>query len=294
MVCSLLHQIGSELLVRHLTRHSSLSLLARMTHKKEHLDLTSDQFRDPGATPAQVTRISTISPTVKSLTLQVDEKASKSISFQPGQWLDFFIPGEEKVGGFSMCSSPSDLSSKGTVELAVKFSTWAPAHWVHTKCEVGSDVTFRFGGDFFYPSSGLLTTAHSLLLIGGGVGINPLRSIWLQAAELSRNKSAGKPNGVSLLYSAGSQDELLFREDFDKELAAVEGFRSKYFLTRTAGGRLPLTGRLKKEDLRDELQKLEGRTLCYLCGPPDMVDSVRKILEELGVGKEDIKFELWW
>jgi len=279
---------------RHLTRHSSLSLLARMTHKKEHLDLTSDQFRDPGATPAQVTRISTISPTVKSLTLQVDEKASKSISFQPGQWLDFFIPGEEKVGGFSMCSSPSDLSSKGTVELAVKFSTWVPAHWVHTKCEVGSDVTFRFGGDFFYPSSGLLTTAHSLLLIGGGVGINPLRSIWLQAAELSRNKSAGKPNGVSLLYSAGSQDELLFREDFDKELAAVEGFRSKYFLTRTTGGHLPLTGRLKKEDLRDELSKLQGRTLCYLCGPPDMVDSVRKILKELGVGKEDIKYELWW
>jgi len=294
MVCSLLHQIGSELLIRHLTRHSSFSLLARMIHKKEHLDLTSNQFRDPGATPAQVTRISTISPTVKSLTLQVDEKASKSISFQPGQWLDFFIPGEEKVGGFSMCSSPSDLSSKGTVELAVKFSTWALAHWVHTKCEVGSDVTFRFGGDFFYPSSGLLTTAHSLLLIGGGVGINPLRSIWLQAAELSRNKSAGKPNGVSLLYSAGSQEELLFREDFDKELAAVEGFRNKYFLTRTAGGRLPLTGRLKKEDLRDELQKLEGRTLCYLCGPPDMVDSVRKILEELGVGKEDIKYELWW
>lgn len=47
--------------------------------------------------------------------------------------VDVFIPGVEKVGGFSMCSSPGLLQREGVIELAVKYSTHPPAHWVHTK-----------------------------------------------------------------------------------------------------------------------------------------------------------------
>lgn len=46
--------------------------------------------------------------------------------------MDFFIPGVEKVGGFSMCSSPGLLQREGVVELAVKYAKHPPAHWVHT------------------------------------------------------------------------------------------------------------------------------------------------------------------
>lgn len=46
--------------------------------------------------------------------------------------VDFFIPGVEKVGGFSMCSSPGLLQREGVIELAVKHSKHPPAHWVHT------------------------------------------------------------------------------------------------------------------------------------------------------------------
>lgn len=46
--------------------------------------------------------------------------------------VDFSIPSVEKVGGFSMCSSPGALRREGIVELAVKYSEHPPAHWVHT------------------------------------------------------------------------------------------------------------------------------------------------------------------
>ncbi|MEQ2177853.1 hypothetical protein GOODEAATRI_007927, partial [Goodea atripinnis] len=36
--------------------------------------------------------------------------------------VDFFIPGVEKVGGFSMCSSPGLLQREGIIELAVNLS----------------------------------------------------------------------------------------------------------------------------------------------------------------------------
>ena len=127
--------------------------------------MTYCELQDPGASLAKVVSISQLSSTVKGLTLQLEEKEAQGLHFQAGQWLDFFIPGEEKVkvslcqanivatiniitcitqvGGFSMCSCPTDLTTKRTVDLAVKFSTWAPAYWVHTQCKVGDMVTFR-------------------------------------------------------------------------------------------------------------------------------------------------------
>lgn len=57
--------------------------------------------------------------------------------------LDLFIPGVEKVGGFSMCSSPAQLASRHTLELAVKESSWPPAHWIHTAVQCGDHVKLR-------------------------------------------------------------------------------------------------------------------------------------------------------
>ena len=58
--------------------------------------------QDPGAVAAKVVSITNLSPTVKGLTLKVAE--GETNSFKAGQWLDFFIPGEATVGGFSMSS----------------------------------------------------------------------------------------------------------------------------------------------------------------------------------------------
>lgn len=70
----------------------------------------------------------------------------------------------------------------------------------------------RVGGDFFFdpaPSD----PAVDLLLVAGGVGINPLYSILLHAADLletggGRGRNVGT---VHLCYSAKSTEELLFR-----------------------------------------------------------------------------------
>ena len=47
--------------------------------------------------------------------------------------VDMMIPGVETVGGFSMCSSPQLLQQSGVLDLAVKYSSHPPAHWVHTQ-----------------------------------------------------------------------------------------------------------------------------------------------------------------
>jgi len=263
-----------------------------MSERKDHLELTADQFRDPGVSPARVVFITNLSDTVKGLSLEV---LDKSQNFHPGQWLDFFIPGEEKVGGFSMCSSPIQLESSKLLELAVKFSTWPPANWIHTKCKVDDVITFKFGGDFYYPRDGI-SDKHSLLLIAGGVGINPLYSIWNHTSQLLKSKASGAPQSVSLLYSATCTNELIFSSNITEIANNLTEMSCQYFITREEVTDFPNTSRrIDKTDLEKEIHKNSGSELiCFICGPPSMVNQVNTWLKELGVSSNNIKFELWW
>ena len=53
------------------------------------------------------------------------------MSFQPGQWVDFHVPGVDQVGGYSICSPPAQLRGERTFDLAVKLSSYPPAIWLH-------------------------------------------------------------------------------------------------------------------------------------------------------------------
>lgn len=260
--------------------------------KKDHLEQTADKFRAPEKLPARITEVKDISPSVRSLTLAVDKDKITS-TFKAGQWVDFFIPGVEQVGGFSMWSSPDSFSKTGELQLAIKNSTWPPAHWAHTKCKEGDNVEVRFGGEFFYPTDDIQTTDnHSLLLIGGGVGINPLLSIWLQSRDQWKSDCAHKPRRVSLLYSATRTEELIFKGIVNCTREEFSNFSSQFFISRSGKG---CTGRMGDTEISSRLSELKpGRVICYLCGPPVMIRDVEATLLNLQVPKEDIRYELWY
>ena len=148
--------------------------------RAEHLVLTALQSRDPDILSAQIVEIQHLSPTVKSFTLKVPTK--KLSSYRPGQWIDLFIPSVDMVGGFSMYGPPSRLEKEQILDLAVKYSEWPPANWLHTSASVGAQVAVRIGGDFYYEQPDD-EGDHQVLLLAGGVGINPLASILFHIAE---------------------------------------------------------------------------------------------------------------
>lgn len=274
----------------------SMSTTEMSSSRKEHLDLTKLQWRDPDTVPATVVSVSDISKTVKSLTLKVDDDIIQKtgLSFKAGQWLDFFIPGEPQVGGFSMTSSPHRLQTLGTVDLAVKASSWPPARWIHTKCKKGDTVAFRFGGEFYYASQ-MNSKPHSLLLIAGGVGINPLYSIFQHVAQTENGNPSSYLTKLTLLFSAASADELLFRNTIDECVSKNSKLKAEYFVTREENS-LFTNRRITKDDIAERLSSSSASdcSICYICGPPDMVGQTSQWLQELNVSKENIRFELWW
>lgn len=273
--------------------------------RKEHIELTRDQTREPGATIlASIQSIKQLSPTIKGFTLRASP-LSGHLSFKAGQWVDFFIPGMDKIGGFSMCSDPEKLKEKNILELAIKFSTWPPAFWLHTKAEIGSQVTMRVGGDYHYPNAvtNAVKEQHNLLLIAGGVGINPLASILLHVCGGGGGGGGetAAADKVRLLYSASARNELIFRQDFDRISREKETnqFQARYFVTRENLGQSSkdnvIEGRLDSTHLKEALIELSDKpTFCYICGPTPMIQSLEAQLTSLGMNKEHIFYELWW
>ncbi|XP_037092538.1 oxidoreductase NAD-binding domain-containing protein 1-like isoform X3 [Pollicipes pollicipes] len=198
-----------------------------------------------------------------------------------------------------MCSSPGQLRRDGTLELAVKRSSWPPAVWVHGQCRVGSRVTLKAGGSFFFqPSAG--APVRPLLLVAGGVGVNPLISILRHCRDLrdeARHTGHGyTPMPVALVYSARSPAELLFKECIGA--MEEEGLVTAHLFV--TGKSLPAQdgryhrGRLTSADLREVVRRLGADPLCYLCGPSAMIADVERWLTELGVPPESVRYERWW
>lgn len=96
-----------------------------------------------------------------------------------------------------------------------------------------------------------------LLLIGGGSGIAPLRSMWRAGGRLIR-----------VVYSTRTADRVIFGE----ELAATPVIDARIHLTRQAAPGY-MEGRVGSEALGDALEHLDEPAV-YVCGPTGFVETV--------------------
>ncbi|XP_075404008.1 oxidoreductase NAD-binding domain-containing protein 1 [Tenrec ecaudatus] len=280
-------------------RRLSLTSVMKSKKKTDHLERTASFVRREVVSTAKVCGAADESPSVKLLRLLV---AEKDFSFKAGQWVDFFIPGVSVVGGFSICSSPRMLEQERTLELAVKYTNHPPALWIHNQCTLDSEVALRVGGEFFFDPQPT-DASRNLVLIAGGVGINPLLSILRHAADLHHKERTDKGSSyatgtIKLFYSARNTSELLFKKNI---LDLVNEFPEKIACSlHVTKQTTPISaelkpyiteGRITKKEIRDHISE---ETLFYICGPPPMTDFFSKQLEDSHVPKEHVCFEKWW
>jgi predicted ferric reductase len=110
-----------------------------------------------------------------------------------------------------------------------------------------------------------------VLLIAGGVGITPLRALL---------EELGGHAPVTLIYRAGSWEDVLFRTEID-ELAATRRVTVHYLVGRRGSPELggdPLSARA----LRALVPDIRERDV-FVCGPAGMVTGVRDSLRTLRV-----------
>jgi glycine betaine catabolism B len=229
---------------------------------------------------AQIAAIFPVTPSIRALRLAIPDPRFR---FLPGQWVDLGvdIDGVAHTSGYSITTSPVHA---GEIELAIKTSARHPlSRWVHERARVGDRVRVTQGqGPFVY----LPEMSDNVVLIGGGVGITPLLSIFRHVRD------ANLPTQAHLVYSVSDSREILFREEIDAAVRAHDNLHVSITVTQPDEKWHGLTGRI--DPVKLHALDVPDDTLYYLCGPKGMVEDMSTLLHDLGVPMSRIIFEKWW
>ncbi|HLI55483.1 MAG TPA: ferric reductase, partial [Actinomycetota bacterium] len=120
-------------------------------------------------------------------------------------------------------------------------------------------------------------TRRKVLLIGGGVGVAPLRAL-MESLPARRGD-------LTLLYRARREEDLAFRAEIE-QLADLRGVKVHYLL----GPRKKRANSFDPESLRHLVPDIANHDV-YLCGPPAMQEQAIAGLQLAGVPKRRIHRE---
>ena len=217
-------------------------------------------------------------PRARIARLDLDGQA---FDYAPGQAVLLASHGREKRRPYSIASAPEDARLHGWLELLVGVSadgTPGP----HLTLEPGELVDVDGpAGSFTFPPA---PEERRFVFIAGGTGIAPLRAMMQRALHLPHRN-------VGLFYSVRTPDEFAYETEL-RELAQRGEIELRQTVTRATdtdwtGPR----GRLNRDALAELVH--DPATLCFICGPPALVDEMPKILADLGIPRQRIKIEEW-
>ena len=230
---------------------------------------------------AKLVKISQETPDTRTFSL----KPEAPISYKSGQFLMIGLKGGVDAEGnkipkraYSLASCPGDDTIDITLNLYPN-GKLSP-HLFNMKIGDELDIAGPYG--HFY----LKDESKNIVLIAGGTGIAPLRSMWRHI--FNKNIDAK----VTLFYSSKTPVDIIYKEELSSLMNHPQ-FRCTHTITRPDGhqwdGR---TGRIDRDLIKTFVEDMPTAHF-YICGSPDMANSMIKILEELGVPKERINSEKW-
>ena len=225
--------------------------------------------------------VSITSPTPRSRLLTLDV-SGQAFAFAAGQAVLVNAPADIDAKPYSIASSPEHVAATGRLELliAIEPPGEPELHWAKAGSQVRVEGPL---GTFTFPTT---VSQSRLLFVAGGTGIAPLRSMLNHALQQFPECR------MSVLYSARRSDEFAFIDELreHERSGRIELHQTVTRDDSTAWqGRRGRIGRAQFEAVMHEPQQ----TLCFVCGPPSMVEESATVLKALGVPDVQIKTEQW-
>lgn len=222
----------------------------------------------------EVTKISGLNKTTKAIRFRImDKSTAKDFAFVPGQFIMLGVLGYGEAA-LTITTSPAELPE---FEIAVR-STGVATKAMH-RLKVGGIAYFR--GPYGNSIISRNIFGKEMILIAGGIGLAPLRSI----IHAIRDDKTIVGN-LKMVYGAKTPEDLIFKG----ELAAWGKFADVHVTVDKADH--DWTGETGR--VADILGKLEidKGAVVVVCGPPAMYELVAKTLLEKGLAEENMEFML--
>lgn len=220
---------------------------------------------------------------VASETMAFHFEKPQGFTFKPGQFADYTLinpsetDAEGNTRGFSL-GAPYENDIVFTTRMrdtAFKRNL--------KKMEIGTEVIFDAPYGSFTLHNNLKVPA---VFLSGGIGITPMRSIILQA---TRDMTAHK---IFLFYANKTPKDAAYLDELIEAQNKNANFKLIASMTEKVGSEdwKGETGFFTKELMEKYVGDL-SLPIYYISGPPSMVTSIRKTLNDAGIDDDNIRTE---
>jgi ferredoxin-NADP reductase len=202
----------------------------------------------------------------------------------PGQHVDVRLTAEDGYQAersYSIASAPDG----GRVELAVeRIDDGEVSPYLAGEVRAGDQFELRGPiGGYFVWQPGL---GGPLLLVAGGSGVVPLM------AMLRHRSATGSSTPARMLYSSRSLEDVIYRRELERLVAAGDGAAVTHTLTRAQPpGWEGYDRRIDAAMLKEVGWPPGERPLVYVCGPTRLVEAVADDLVALGHDPDLVRTE---
>lgn len=220
-----------------------------------------------------------------AVTFDVPDEVAEQYDFLPGQSLTLrrFVDGRDERRSYSICAVAGSKPRIGVRE--VPGGVFSP--WLVHEVRPGDKVEVLPPSGDFTPEPA--PARH--VLVAAGSGITPVMSI---LSSVLRDQAAS----ALVLYGNRRTGTVMFADELaDLKDRYTTRMQLVHVLSREPREAELFTGRLDADKLRTLLPMLLAVSEVdhwWLCGPFGMITDARAVLEELGVPRERVHFELFY
>lgn len=200
--------------------------------------------------------------------------------FTPGQFITVYFPelGTPEGKAYSISSAPWEDTLHITVRAMGEFSNRLCA------MNPGDQIIASKPTGYFYSES----DERMLVMLAGGTGIMPFRSMILHAAKHTPSRK------LALFYSSRTASDIIFGKIFDDLWIVADHFDVHYFVTREKNLPEPIiTSRMNADSILSAIPDAPEPEF-LLCGSIPFVRDLWRDLRDKGVPEETMYTEAFF
>lgn len=213
--------------------------------------------------------------TTTTIRLSMEIPDRERLAFLPGQYVSIAVPGTSESRSYSFSNAPDEKRLTFLVKLT---PGGVMSGYLTERASVGDELTFTGPNGSFFLREG----ERPVLLLAGGTGLAPILSI------VRSVRDGGSTRPVHLIYGVSTDEDLVELQTLAELASQLDGLTWEYCVADPASS-APNKGYVTSL-MRDQ-HLYDGVGALYLCGPPAMVEAVRKHLAENGIAPAGFYFE---
>ncbi|MCA0257489.1 MAG: ring-hydroxylating dioxygenase ferredoxin reductase family protein [Proteobacteria bacterium] len=210
-----------------------------------------------------------------AIVLELDvDAATAGPAFLPGQYVNIDVPGSGDNRSYSFSTAPGEQRIGFLIKT---IPGGLMSRWL-SGAKPGDKLSLTGPLGSFY----LRNDERPLLFLAGGTGLAPFLSMLEVLAR------AGSTQNIHLIYGVTRDLDLVLVDEIEAYAARLPNFTFSTVVAEEASTH-PKKGWVTQHMPEDMLQA--GAFDAYLCGPPPMVDAVRRYFDETGVKPASFHYE---